>query len=126
VFYWELQDSDESDTAVLDAIDDWIDNNWAPTWDNFSDSSCILFLNEVDVVNGDGTVARNIGEEIQSHPGAAAGEAASAAVSGFIQASTERAKSLGRKYIPGLSETFIADGVVTPAVPIKMLISCLR
>lgn len=110
VFTWELQDEDSTDANILDAIDDWVVNDWGPDWVQTANNDVLLYLLEVDVLNNDGTVKRNIGEEIQAKVGSIAGDVTAAAVSGFIQMSTERAKSFARKYTPGLSETHITDG----------------
>ncbi|MCK5318404.1 MAG: hypothetical protein KAJ55_10830 [Anaerolineales bacterium] len=115
VFTWEVQDEAVSDIQILDAIDVWIDDEWVVFWEAFANDDVLLFLNEVDVLNGDGTVLRNIGEELQAHYGVNASEVLPAANSGFIQAVTERAKSLGRKYVPGAPETAVLDGYFTAA-----------
>jgi hypothetical protein len=75
----------------------------------------LAYLLEVDVLNTDGTVKRNIGEELQAINGAQVGEVMPAAVSGFFQMDTERAKSYGRKYPPGLSEDLVLEGTVNAA-----------
>jgi len=112
VFFWELQTAAADDDDIMDALDDWVDLSWGPEWDDFAELSVTLFNLEVDVVNGDGTVDRNIGEELQSLVGIIDGEVTSPAVAGFLQASTERAKSLGRKYVPGLPEGGVVDGIL--------------
>ena len=116
VFTWELQDSDESDAACLSAIDDWVDNDFVPAWETRAIDEVILYLMEVDVLNGDGTVDRNIGDELHADPGVLADEAMPSGVAGFIQFGTERAKSVGRKYVPGISEAGSLDGRFTAAV----------
>lgn len=110
VFTWELQDEDSSDAEVLTAIDDWLTTEWGPNWDGFADDDAYLYLLEVDVLNANGTVKRNIGEEIQAITGTLVDDALPAANSGFFQMDTERAKSYGRKYVPGASEAWNVDG----------------
>lgn len=116
VFTWELQDSDESDAAVISAIDDWVDTNWVPNWEAQADNTVILFLLELDVLNNDGTVLRNLGEELHGDPGLLADEALPSAVAGFLQFDTFRTKSLGRKYIPGFTESNSVDGAWSGAI----------
>lgn len=114
-FTWELQDEDSSDAEILSAIDDWVDLSWVPGWDLFADSDVILYLVEVDVLTGAGLVLRNIGEALHADAGTVAGDVMPAAVSGFLQADSERAKSYGRKYPPGVSESHATEGILSPA-----------
>lgn len=116
VFTWELQDEDTSDVDMLAGIDTWVDDEWVPAWEVAAADECVLFLLEVDVLNGDGTVKRNVGEEIHADPGLSDSEILPAANSGFFQMDSERAKSLGRKYTPGLGEGAVEDGVIVPAI----------
>lgn len=113
VFTWELQDEDASDPEILAALEDWVDVEWDPIWSQTADSDVLLYLLEVDVLNADGTVLRNIGEEVLADVGLIAGEVMPAAVSGFFQGGTERAKSYIRKYTPGISETLSDEGILT-------------
>ncbi len=110
VFTWELQDSAESDAAVILGLENWFDVNWDPAWDPRTADNVIFFLAEYDVLNGDGTVSRSLGEEIHADPGDLAAEPGPPGAAGFMQANSERTKSYGRKYVPGFTETDIADG----------------
>ncbi|GAH32611.1 unnamed protein product, partial [marine sediment metagenome] len=93
-------------------IDDWVDVEWDPIWSQTADSNVLLYLLEVDVLNADGTVLRNIGEEILADPGLLAGDVTPAATSGFFQMDTERAKSYGRKYTPGIAVSAVEEGIL--------------
>lgn len=115
VFTWELQDEDTADGEILDGIDAWVDAEWADTWINIADSNVMLYLCEVDVLNANGTVKRNIGEEIYAHTGVNVGDVTGAAVSGFFQMDTARPKSFGRKYTPGVPEAAIDEGTIGAA-----------
>jgi hypothetical protein len=113
VFTWELQDEDSADAELLDGIDTWVNDEWGPRWDDIADSNAGLYLLEVDILNADGTVKRNIGEELQTETGGKVGDAMPAAVSGFFQMNTTRAKSYGRKYVPFMSEEENEEGFLS-------------
>lgn len=114
VFIWEVQEEAVSDAVVEDGIDTWVDDNWVAVWELLADNTVQLFLNEMDVLNLDGTVNRNLATELHVDNGSQESEAMPAADSYFIQAATDRAKSLGRKYVPGMAENQVADGKVSP------------
>lgn len=114
VHLYEVQDSAESDSAIVAALDAWIGTNWVALWENIADSHAVLYLAEYDVINTDGTVDRNLGEELHADAGTLVGDMMPPAVAGFIQANTERTKSLGRKYIPAISETRATEGTLDP------------
>jgi hypothetical protein len=115
VLTFELQDEDTSDATLLEDLNDWVDNTWAFLWDQLADADMLLYLLEVDVLTTGGLVERNIGEEIHADAGGVAGDVMPAAVSAFMQMDTERAKSFGRKYLPGISEALIQEGILMPA-----------
>jgi hypothetical protein len=115
VFTWELQEEDTSDAEILASIETWVQDEWGDAWDGWADSGALLYLLEVDVLNNNGTVKRNIGEEIQATVGTVAGDVMPAAVSGFFQADTERPKSFGRKYVPCMAENHGEEGTVSSA-----------
>jgi hypothetical protein len=110
VFYWENQDAAGDEDLALAEIADWAEDTWGAAWQQVADSNCVLYLLECDVLNADGTVDRNIGEEVLSTGGSITGDAMPAAVSAFIQASTERGNSKGRKYAPFIAEQEITEG----------------
>ena len=49
------------DTDLLDAVEDWIDDDWGPAWADFASNKATLTYFEVNVLNDDGTVADIIG-----------------------------------------------------------------
>lgn len=125
VFTWELQDEDVSDAGILTAIEDWVDTEWDPIWSQSADSNVLLFLLEVDVLTTAGLVERNIGEAVLDDPGLIAGDVTAAATSGFFQMDTERAKTYGRKYTPGIAQGAVDEGILdaaTLALLLQMLI----
>ena len=115
VFTWELQDEDTADGVILTALDDWVEVDWGDLWAQVADSNALIYLTEVDVLNLDGTVKRNIGETLTVQAGQIVGEVLPAAVSGFFQGGTERPKSFLRKYVPAISETGSVEGILSAA-----------
>lgn len=116
VFYWEVQGDSDTDANLLQFLTDWAEDDWGVLWDNNAENSADMFLIEVDVLNGDGTVKRNIGENSISVVGLDTAGQTAAGVAGYIQATTERAKSLGKKYVPGYGEGSVTDGAFISSV----------
>ena len=110
VFYYELQSQDADPAQLLADYVILIKAGWLNEWKSVSDASCDCFLLEMDIVNGDGTVDRNIGDADPDVQGIGTGEILPAAVAGYMQANTERANSLGRKFVPFLIEDHQVDG----------------
>lgn len=110
VFTFELQDSNVDDEQMLADLLSWFEDTWLTDWDGLAEVEAVCFLLEVDILNGDGTVAKNIGDEGLNWPGVQTTDILPAAVAGYLQADTERTGSLGRKFIPGISEGGIENG----------------
>lgn len=115
VFYFELQTSSADEATTLEDTGDWFVANFLNTWSNISDASCEAFLLEMDILNGDGTVDRNIGDYATGVFGQGADDILPAAAAGYMQANSERSNSLGRKFIPFLMEVNQTDGFWTSA-----------
>lgn len=111
VFTFELQDDAVDEEQMLADMLTWFEDTWATDWDGIADVGAVIFLLEVDVLNGDGTVNRNIGDEGMNWPGIQVGDILPAATAGYIQLDSERTGSLGRKFIPGISELLCDEGV---------------
>lgn len=115
VFIYLITEAIIDDEDLLDDMGTWVDTIWGTLWDNMAENSWNIFLSEVDILNNDGTVDRNIGENNHAIVGLDAAGAAPAGVAGYFQAATTRAKSLGKKYIPGFGEGAIHEGVFAAA-----------
>lgn len=113
IFLFKLVDNPGSDEDTLDDFVDWTTNVWGPDWADLAASAASIIQVAVDVVNLDGTVARNIGSESLAIPGTVGGEIGVAAAAAYIKADTALPKTRGSKYIPGLGEGNIADGLLT-------------
>lgn len=111
VFYFECQDAAAEEQTALQDVSDWFVANWLAEWDGVAADTAEAFLIEMDILNGDGTVDRNIGDDDISVFGTQASDVLPAAVSGYMQADSERGGSLGRKYVPFVSENAPIDGL---------------
>lgn len=105
VFHFRIAGSAPSDESVLEDMTIWLDEEWGARWRVRADQNCTLSHFEIDVVNPDGTVARNIGGAILGIAGAVAGGALPAGNAGYLLAYTAIPKARGSKYVPGVSET---------------------
>jgi len=109
VFYFELTGGTESDQNVHDAISAALVANWLAEWDNVGSTLAEAFLIETDIINGDGTVDRDLSSDEISVFGTVVGQLLASATSAYLQADSERGKSKGKKYIPFLTEVALAD-----------------
>lgn len=110
VFYYENSVTSADEQTTLANVNSHFASNWLDRWSDNADASASAFLLEMDIVNGDGTVDRNIGDADPQISGGITGDILPAAVSGYMQANTERSNSLGRKFVPFLTETAQTDG----------------
>lgn len=115
VFYFEVQDSSADGPTALSDVTTWFAANYLTEWKQLADTGVEAWLLEMDVLNGDGTVNFNVGDDDPAVTGLAVSEILPAAVSGYLQANTERVKSIGRKYVPFLSESNQVDGFLSSA-----------
>jgi hypothetical protein len=110
VFFWEVQTANCTPSTLLSELGEWFEDNWLTEWAAMADSNANAFLLELDVLNGDGTVNRNIGSYDLDVDGLVAGDQMPAAVAGYMQADSERTGSRGRKFVPFISADNAADG----------------
>lgn len=111
VFIYLLADAAVQDDDLLDDLKTYFLANWLDDWSSLAPSTADCDLLTVDILNANGTVNRNIGETVLGTSGDSAQTGASAAVSGYLQYSTTRVKSLLKKFVPFISEEFIADSL---------------
>lgn len=113
VFHYVLSTASATDQAVVDVIDTWITDDWGPHWFNVANQVCSIIQADMDIVNGDGTVDRNIGQEAYSIAGGNLGDADNPADAMFMQATTDFSKVLGKKYVPFIDDDQTVDGLLT-------------
>lgn len=125
VFYGEvLSVIDDEELLVL--IDDWVTVHWGAAWIDFASSDMTLFQFDSDIINPNGTVARNLGGAVVNIAGTNAADVEPAAVSAYLLAYTSAPKSRGSKYVPGVPDLEVQDGHLTPALLVDLAILLLR
>lgn len=113
VFYHEFQAPIADNQDIVNSINAWILNSWAPAWVDLAPSSASIESFNCDLVNPDGTVKENLGGLTLGIAGAQPGTTGAAAVSGYLLAYTALPKQRGSKYIPGIAESQYSDNVFT-------------
>jgi hypothetical protein len=111
VFYYKIGGSAPSDVTLLDEMETWTRDAWAPDWQDVAVSECELVSGDVDIINEDGTVARNVGAFLVGLSGLATGDIATVASAYYLLAYTIYPKVRGSKYVPGCGEEQINDGL---------------
>jgi hypothetical protein len=113
VFNWLIDDGAPSDEDVLADFADWAENVWGVNWADVAQDVAELDNVSIDVVDVQGHVLRNLGAQGIGLAGSVGGEIGVAAASGFLKADTAVPKTRGSKYVPGLGEGNLLDGVLT-------------
>jgi hypothetical protein len=115
-----------ADTALADAIDDWVVGDWGAAWVDFASSDVDLISWEADIVFGNGHVDRNLGGQSVGIAGGDNGDVEPAAVAGYVLAYTDYPKSRGSKYVPGLPDSKVVDGHITAGHLVNLAVLLLR
>ena len=103
------------DSLVLVGMTEYYQNLWAPAWTALADENSTLEEVAMDVIGTDGLIVRVLGSALVSQIGTGSVGVTAAAVAAYLLLRTAAPKSRGSKYIPGLSENVIDDGILTPA-----------
>jgi len=125
VFFGEVAGS-ISDSALLDAIADWAELDWAPDWADMASADAQLVNFDADIVLNTGHVDRNLGGGLVGVSGTIASEVLPSGVAAYLLAYTAFPKSRGSKYVPGLTEGSVVDGIISPALLVELAILLLR
>jgi hypothetical protein len=112
VFWFLIDGGDPSDIDVKNDLQVWLNNDWYDAWADFATDAMTLVGAELDVINPDGTVLRNLPSITSNLPGLTTSEAEPATLAGYIQGNTNTAKVRGRKYVPGIPEDSLDDGLL--------------
>lgn len=111
VFTHRYQGSDVPDSDILDAIEDWATNEWGDIWANLATGGTTLQDAHVTVESLAGEVLQDLGYIALAIAGVTSGEVMPAAVALYLQLNTSTPGVYGRKYVPGIDEGFIDDGI---------------
>jgi hypothetical protein len=112
VFWFLVNSSAASDNDVVNDLTVWLNNDWYDAWADFASDACTLVGAECDIVNTDGTVNRNLPGITVGKDGLTTSEQEASVLAGYIQGNTNTAKVRGRKFIPGIPETSIDNGLL--------------
>jgi hypothetical protein len=113
VFHWLIVDGGPDSPDIIDDFEDWVTNVWGPDWTDLAASVASIIGLALDIVDTEGHVLENIGAETLAIAGGVGGEIGVAAASAFMKADTALPKTRGTKYIPGLGEGNLTDGILT-------------
>jgi len=113
VFHWLIVDGGPDNPDIIDDFEDWVTNVWGPDWTDLAASVASIIGLALDIVDTEGHVLENIGAETLAIAGGVGGEIGVAAASAFMKADTALPKTRGTKYIPGLGEGNLTDGILT-------------
>lgn len=125
VFHWIITEGNIRDEIILSGLVAWATNQWHEHWQNIASISSVLESMNIQVVNTDGTILRNIGEVDLALPGLGPQDNASAAaVAALLTAPTDRPQATGKKYIPFIMDNSVDNGVIdsTALVSLALLI----
>lgn len=99
------------DQDIVNSVNAWILTEWGDAWAELAAATVEIESFQCDVVNLDGTVARNLGGLLVNVPGGLPGSFNAAATSGYLLGYTEEPKQRGSKYAVGMSESVIDDNL---------------
>lgn len=112
VFHYVVSGSSDSDDAVLDAVENWIDLDWGPRWNAIAANDAELTNFDLSVMFTDGRVQRNVGGRDINLSGGGGTGVAPAGACAFMTADTVKPKQTGRKYVPFIADSNITQGIL--------------
>jgi len=115
VFHWRYDGTPTSNQAVADAIATWALDDWGARWQELAATDVELDSVEVFRVDFDGSPISALGTQFINSFGLRTSDMLTAAVSAFMQADTAVPGRRGRKYVPGLAEGNVNNGVLDAA-----------
>lgn len=115
VHWYEYSGPGDTDADVLNSCDVFFRTEWGPDWQQSASEDYDFDEIELDVINLDGTVKRNIGSAPASLPGLHTSDMEPPGCAMLLTADTDTPKQRGRKYVPGLSEASVEDGLINAA-----------
>lgn len=111
VLHWMVAGAPIDDSDLLDGIENYVRTEWGAAWAPTAADSSVIAAIDCQVLNANGTVKRDLGLASINVAGTGVGGVLAAATSAYFIAPTFTPKVRGSKYIPGMSEGALADGV---------------
>jgi len=115
VHHYRVTNAAIANDDVVAILDDWLENDWADKWTDRASNEASIIGYDVQEVSAAGTVIQNLGADTVAYSGDIVSDNASAAVSGLMVGYTNVPKRRGRKFVPGLAQTQIQNGVFNAA-----------
>lgn len=115
VFLYQLTGANAQEDTLMTDVKDFFEAELLDHWASMASENASAFLIEFDIITLFGLVDRNLGEFDLDVPGTSVSEVASAAVSAYNQVTTERTRSVIKKYWPFIAEVIITDGGLSAA-----------
>lgn len=112
VFLYQLTGANAQEDALMTDVRDFFIAELLDHWASMAAETALAFLIEFDIITLFGLVDRNLGEFDLDVPGDMVSEPAAAAVSSYLQVTTERTRSVIKKYWPFISELTVAAGLL--------------
>jgi len=114
VFYTQLLSGTVTDAQALIDLDNWVNAGWLDEWEDEASEDAEGIGADFVIVNTDGTVDRSLGSSsYTSHVGTLTQDEEPPATSYFMYAPTAVPKIRGRKFVPGVPEGRVVDGLLT-------------
>lgn len=101
------------DQDIVDAMADYLSNQWAPRWQALAASSSTLTRADLVALNPDGTVDRNLGSITVGATGSGSQPVLPAATSALMVGNVAAPNRRGLKYVPCITEGVVQDGILT-------------
>ena len=120
VFHYAYSGAGDTDEDVLDECVTFFTDNWGAKWADFASNDLDFDEIELDVISDQGLVVRNVGSAPIGVPGGYVQDMCPTGVAALITADTIFPKQRGRKFVPGLSEIYVADSLMETAAIVKL------
>lgn len=112
VHMYQYTGAGDTDADVLTACQTFFEDEWGPDWVSLASQELTFEEIELDVLKDNGEVKRNIGSAIIGLAGGDANDMMPSGVAALLSADTDLPKQRGRKYIAGLGDNGIVDGLI--------------
>lgn len=112
VFFWQLGGAAISDTQAAGFVADWLELAWGARWEAMSSNDVELVDADLLILDSAGVTVRNLGTVAVNVVGDVTEDEETVASSYFMQADTAFPRTKGRKYVPGIPEGQVVDGLI--------------
>lgn len=111
VFHYVLEGNTQTDEDIFDVMLAWLTLDWAPGWEEVAANVATIIGCTADIVGTDGLTIRAVGAQPLDIDGTVGDQSMPAAVAALLTASTDDPRARGRKFVPGVSEGQIDNGL---------------